>query len=466
MARRSRVDIQIGSKVTGALSGIKKVTQSLKSLAAPSLGKLVAGGGLVALGGLVVKTSADFETLKLRLEAVTGSANKAEKAFAETFKLFEGTPLKLRPLIQARSLLEAIGITGNKAVKAVSVAAVAFGRDVTEVALAVNSLEGESLKRLGIRLRTTGDNFSFTFGDRAGRDITRTAVGLRKARFELLKIFNIKFGGFLEKASRTLAGRFSTFVGKTEALMNKVGEQFRGDLTDILGGINRLLTEQLAKPNIAVALGQNIKKAIAFGAAAFTPEGRSAIVTDLKSTFTTLIDRLKLIFKFAADTISFKLGDSLNSFILNFKGAFTDLIADTLTVLPSRRRELQEQARGFRSEALRTTGEAPRFPDLEQLAPFFQSRAVEEGQKNIERLLKGPAQERSRFAVFQRGFDSALGRSFRELGITTGPAGAGGGQPFVKGDKLLVEIPEGKETVEVLKDIKVLLGARLVTVVQ
>ncbi|MDH3563459.1 MAG: hypothetical protein OEN49_08720, partial [Gammaproteobacteria bacterium] len=109
------------------------------------------------------------------------------------------------------------------------------GRSVEDVALAVASLESETLKRFGIRLRTVGDQFTFQFRDKAGDALEVVAKGADAAREALTDIFGQKFGGSLVKASDTIAGKWSTFKDAVQESFATIGMR-------LLPAMSRVLT--------------------------------------------------------------------------------------------------------------------------------------------------------------------------------------------------------------------------------
>lgn len=206
-----------------ALTVAKSIGSAFKKVL--RIGAFLAGGGIVAAGIAAIKASASYEMLQVRLEAVLGSGKKAAVMFDELRRFAAGTPLQLEDLIKAKIILEGVGVSGKKAFKGVAETAAVMGKSIEEVALAVASLENETLKRLGIKLNQTGDTFKFAFRNKAGKEITAVAKSAEEAREMLTSIFSVKFGGGLEKASRTLNGLVSTFRDKMKDALALIGDQ-------------------------------------------------------------------------------------------------------------------------------------------------------------------------------------------------------------------------------------------------
>lgn len=268
-----RIDIVIGAKVAGALKGIGAVTTKLGKITA-----IGAAGGAAGFAGLslgAIKAAGDFEALKLRLEAVTGSAAKAEQQFADTFALFLKTPLDLEPLIEAQIKLDNIGIQGTRALETLAGAASALGRDVNDVTSAFVSMETEPLRNMGITLKaiagSTGAR-TISFFDRMGKEVTKTAKDAGELRMALLDIFDIKYGGFLGKLSASLNGLISSFKGLLKAAFGEVGNGLLPYAKTFVATLNEGLQsgiESGSLANLGKKIGEGIKPAfvnlLAFG---------------------------------------------------------------------------------------------------------------------------------------------------------------------------------------------------------
>jgi len=203
---------------------IGKISKSFFSLKNAIVATATAGGiGLLIKNS--IRAASEFETLKLRLEAVSGSAVLAEKRFKEIRKFAASTPLNLDDLVKAEILLTSVGAASQENLRQVAEVASVMGRSVEDVALAVASLEGETLKRFGIQLRKTGDEFRFQFRDKAGKALEVVAKGAEEAREALTDIFSTKFGGSLEKASQTILGKWTTFKDTVKEAFATIGQR-------------------------------------------------------------------------------------------------------------------------------------------------------------------------------------------------------------------------------------------------
>jgi len=263
MARRSRLDIVVGANVRGALGGLRRVHGAIGGISRgiAKIGGIGGGLGFVGLIAGSIKAASTMEDLNLRMQAVSGSTKEAGKRFDETFEFFKRTPLNLKPLIDTRVLLEGVGVSGLKALNAVSEASVALGRNIIEVAQAVISLETESLRRLGITFARTADEGVFQFRDKFGKQITVQRKGIEGMRTALLKIFNIKFGGFLEKGALTFTGLRSTLGGLIVASLADLGGGLLTQAKRFVSFINAELTSGL-ESGFFKRMGEKIETAV------------------------------------------------------------------------------------------------------------------------------------------------------------------------------------------------------------
>ena len=238
-----------------------------------TLGRHLRRLGVVFAGliGLSIKNAATYETLKLRLKTVTGSAKEAEKVFNSLFKLSIKTQFTPRQLIEGAILLRAFGQEGEKSILAVAEAAAAMGKPIKDVAAVIGSLETEPLRRLGIEFEKVGNKGTATFRDKFGKEIQRSAEGIDNLRKMLLEVFSIKFGGTLVEASRTVTGLLSTLKGNVEAAFATVGKQISPVFKAFLDKLNAILEKAFKEGGPLEKLGARLAEfGIQFAATVLT----------------------------------------------------------------------------------------------------------------------------------------------------------------------------------------------------
>jgi hypothetical protein len=229
----ARMHLEAFRKTLGDIgSGGRTAFSALGSAASFALGPLKVFGGIAAaaaagtvgLGVAAIKAASDYESLQLRLESVMGSAAAAAAAFKETIKFANQTPFEAEDLIDARILLEGIGVRGVPALKATAQAAAAMGRSVSESAAMVASMETEPLRRMGIAVKRDGEQTVFNFRDKMGRMRTIATQTAESARTALLGIFNVKFGGATDRLGGSMAGVLSTLRDGMKSVFAEVGK--------------------------------------------------------------------------------------------------------------------------------------------------------------------------------------------------------------------------------------------------
>jgi len=189
--------------------------------------------GLAAAVGYVVKIGSEFEQLRVQLETVTGSIEKAERAFSMIKDFAATTPFQVAQLTEAFAQLKAKGIEPTQRdLAALGNLAAAFGKDIMTAQLAVTGAmfgEAEMLKQFGIILRYEGDQAKLTFQgmttsiERDSQSIYDALVGLSEANF----------AGAMIRQSLTLKGRLSTLKDAFAALADEINSS--GGVTSALG---------------------------------------------------------------------------------------------------------------------------------------------------------------------------------------------------------------------------------------
>ena len=261
IGRRAR---RLGRTISRSMRNAGRAMRSLARRAA------YVGVGFGAMLGLAARAAGKFEMLKLRLQVVTGSAEKAEKAFKAIFALSTKTPFEPDELVEAAILLRAFGQEAQSALVSVAQAAASMDRPIKDIATAIGSMETEPLRRLGIEISRAGDKATVTFRDKLGREVTRSAKGIDNIRKLILDTFSAKFGGGLELASQTLFGKFSTLRGNVTAAFAEVGNQLLPIFKLIIDSLNSAIT-RITENGTLKNLGSTLKTfAINFGAAVLT----------------------------------------------------------------------------------------------------------------------------------------------------------------------------------------------------
>ena len=200
------------------------------------------GTTLLALGGKAVFVAGDIEALRLRLQAVTATGEQANEVFRETMRLSVTSPFEPEEMVNARIGLMNIGLVGSRALISVGNAASITQKPLEDLVSVVAALEAEPLRRLGIEASREAGKFEFTFRDQLQTIRTIRAEGINEARGALLDVFDIKFGGGMERFAQAWKGIVSTLRGNVRLAMSQFGEGLMPGAKRFVGFLNEKLT--------------------------------------------------------------------------------------------------------------------------------------------------------------------------------------------------------------------------------
>lgn len=182
-------------------------------------------------GREIVNTITKFERLEASLRTVTGSAERAEKAFKLLQDFTAKTPFQLEETTNAFIKLKALGLTpSEKALHSYGNTAIAMGKSLNQMIEAVADAttgEFERLKEFGIKARTQGEQVTFTFQG------ISTTVGKNAAEIEayLRSIGNVQFSGAIEEKANTLVAAIAKMKNAFSMLVKAIGD---AGLTNLL----------------------------------------------------------------------------------------------------------------------------------------------------------------------------------------------------------------------------------------
>ncbi len=213
--------------------GAFRLGQGIGSLTRAAAGWAVTAGaaGAAASGGFfaqVVRVSSQFEQFAIILENTEGSAEAARRSMAWVQDFAKSTPFELDQVMQAYVALRSYGIDPtNGSLRVLGDTAAGMGKPVMQaVEMMADAMTGEfeRLKEFGVRARVEGDRVTFTYRQN-GRELTRTARN-SSAEIEraLTGILGDRFGGMMERQSKTLAGMWSNIKDQASAFMLRIGQ--------------------------------------------------------------------------------------------------------------------------------------------------------------------------------------------------------------------------------------------------
>lgn len=199
----------------GAGYAIGSVTRKILGLVG-SLAKWGAASAGAAAGFSIFDTfrkAAQFEQFQMMLEGTEGSAAKAKQAMSWVQDFAQRTPYELDDVMAAFVQMKAYGIDPvNGSLAALGDAAAGMSKDLMQAVEALADAqtgEFERLKEFGIRASKSGDQVTFTYlknGKDIRKSVKMTATEVQKA---LTGIFSDRFGGMMDRQSKTLSGLLS-----------------------------------------------------------------------------------------------------------------------------------------------------------------------------------------------------------------------------------------------------------------
>jgi hypothetical protein len=220
--------------------GFKGLSSTVKTL-----GGVIAGLGLVALGKSFSDTVTKAELLKGSLVTMTGSTENASLAFDKLLGFANTTPFTLDQSVTAFIRLTALGLTpSERALTSYGNTASAMGKDMMQMIEAVadaSTGEFERLKEFGIRAKKQGDEVTFIFNEVA------TTVGMSSEEIQgyLLGIGETNFAGAMENQMTRLPGLFSQLSDGVTKFFLAIGDAggvsiLAGAVAGLSGGLDYL----------------------------------------------------------------------------------------------------------------------------------------------------------------------------------------------------------------------------------
>lgn len=256
---------------TGKMNAAIKQTQQLDS-SFNSLGSklktLAVGLGVGALGKSVLDTGVQFDSMRMRLETLLGSSQKAAGVFEQIKKDAASTPFDVASLVQANSLLIGAGVSAGQArtdVLGLGNAIAATGGGTDELSrMAVNL---QQIKTLGKASAMDVKQFAF-----AGIPIYQMLAKSTGKSVAELKEMDVTYeqltdsfakasqkGGMffkgLENQSKTVGGQISNLKDQFTFLLYDVFNQLKPAIFAIVKGLSMLLSVvKLLMPLIKTAV--------------------------------------------------------------------------------------------------------------------------------------------------------------------------------------------------------------------
>jgi hypothetical protein len=210
---------------------------------AASMVKVAGAAGFGLLIKQTVQAGMKFQDLRVQLETVTGSAERASAAFKQIQNFSATTPYQVENVTKSFANLAAKGFAPTeRTMRALGDMAAAFGTDITQATQAVTQAafgEAEMLKQYGIIMRQQGDQVRLTFKG-VTKELKKDSGEIFQALTELAEV---NFAGGMQRQSETLSGSLSTLKDNWTILLDTIATG-TGGLDGITKAV-RWLTERI-----------------------------------------------------------------------------------------------------------------------------------------------------------------------------------------------------------------------------
>jgi hypothetical protein len=215
----------------------------------------IAGAFVAKIAKKIVGTSAQFETLRLRLDQLKGSAEAGGKVFKDLVTFAAKTPFQLQELVEASANLESFGANAEDNIRlmgdlavfmgiTVPEAASAFGRAFAAGAGAADILRDRGVLTL-IKMQSGID------------DLTKLSLPeFRKVMRDVLADPSGRIAGGTAKLANTIEGKWSTLKDNITLIFKDIGDNYKGGLRGMLD--NTIIATGLIRENLK-SIGEQIK---------------------------------------------------------------------------------------------------------------------------------------------------------------------------------------------------------------
>jgi hypothetical protein len=255
----AELSVRLGVTGQGALhSALDKTKNSLQQVAtsARSAGSALTSGfgsQVAALAGaagvgMLAKSAFDsavsFESLNARLEAITGSGDRAAKILETVRKVAEPSPFTFNQLATAATQLEAFGLKTEAILPRLANLGAAFGADEEHLKSLVNLFgrlaagnfpDIEQLSMFGLsKSMFAAEGIKFDAGG--------SLVSSAKDTFDaLIRIIDKSYSGMMDKLVNTTATKLASLTDKWEGAMRTLGAGLIKVLSPVIDYFSKFL---------------------------------------------------------------------------------------------------------------------------------------------------------------------------------------------------------------------------------
>lgn len=326
-----RIAVELAGKDTGATSTIKNVVGALGGIqgAVASSGGALGGFldigskiGLLSVGfqglqaavgavsGGLVSGNSQMETYETQLGTLLGSTDKAKASLATLAQFGASTPFELPEIVRAEKVLLGFGLTGEKVFKLTGQTAEQFRSTVGDVAAGTGQrfedialtfgkfsagATGEAISRfqeMGVATREQMAELGIQFS-KSGELLSPLPVAMEA----ITKIAQSKFGGGMEKLSKTAEGQMSTLADNFGQLKNRLAAPIFDVFKNAVSQANELIGTagfQAAIQKVSEILASGVQSGLVIAVDLFNR--LSAAVTGMLPTFLQVAERFGTFF--------------------------------------------------------------------------------------------------------------------------------------------------------------------------
>lgn len=207
-------------------------------------------GGFALMGKGAISASAQMEGYLTSMETIEGSAEKAKQSMDWIKEFAKVTPYELDGVTESFIKLKSYGIdpVANNTLRTLGDMASAMNKPLNQAVEAfadASTFEFERLKEFGVKAKQEGDNVTFSWTENnkeMSKSVKKTATDVRAF---LLDVAGRRFGGAMEKQSKTFTGMMSNLTDSWEDFKRRIGEKgffevVKTQLGGLLDQISRL----------------------------------------------------------------------------------------------------------------------------------------------------------------------------------------------------------------------------------
>lgn len=274
-------------------------------------GLLGAGAAVVGAGAFAAfdlfRTAGQFEQYQMSLEGIEGSAQAAKKAMAWVTQFAKVTPYELDEVMEAFVALKTFGLDPmDGSLTAMGDAASAMNKPIMaaiEMLTDASTGEFERLKEFGIKARKEGDRTTFHYiknNKKMQRSVSGDELEIKRV---LTEIFADRFGGGMERQSKTMFGIISNLKGMWTEFLLKIADAGLFDyIKSKLQGLLDLINDMAANGELdkwAKSVSDNLIKAFKWAEKFVKETDWEAVGRGLATGVEALVKMIELLGKAA-----------------------------------------------------------------------------------------------------------------------------------------------------------------------